>query len=593
MAKRLLLLLIIPLWLIGMQCASCVDFVDFTDRASIPGTGIGNGIAFGDYDNDADLDIYVSADPHDILYRNNGDGTFEDVTAAAGISVRGDGVAAVFGDYDNDGDLDLYIAVNDGWDIFFQNEGGGIFRDISRDARIDNPNRARSATFADFDNDGFLDIYVANENAANILYRNRNGKTFENVAQIMGVAHPGPGRCSMWGDYDSDGDLDLYVTNKGAPNVLYRNDGSGFKDVTEDAGVEGPGDSTGVASADYDNDGDLDIYVGSDGQNFLYRNNGDGTFTDVAEEAGVTHIGEATPAFGDYDNDGDVDLYLAVWQGKAVMYSNNGDGTFEDVTQQAGLGALGNGWSAVFSDCDSDGDLDIYASYTTRPNILYQNNGSDNNWLHIKTQGSLSNRDGIGARIELSTPDGISQIREVTGGSGYGSQDSLIVEFGLGENSVADAIEVRWPSGIVTTLTNVQANQLILAEENPWSVETLDTGYQNGVASFSLRSSSSIERSLSSTSCLLPNYPNPFNPETWLPYQLAQQADVTITIYDASGHLIRTLSLGPKRPGVYISSSEAAYWDGRSDDGEPLAVGIYFCQLRAGHFLHIRKMVLK
>jgi hypothetical protein len=242
--------------------------------------------------------MYVSADPHDILYRNNGDGTFEDVTAAAVISVRGDGVAAVFGDYDNDADLDLYIAVNDGWDILFQNEGGGIFRDVSREARIDNPNRARSATFADFDNDSFLDIYVANENTANILYRNRSGKTFEDVAQIMDVAHPGPGRCSVWGDYDNDGDLDLYVTNKGTPNVLYRNDGVGFKDITEDAGVVGPGDSTGVASADYDNDGDLDIYVGSDGQNFLYRNNGDGTFTDVAEEAGVAHVGEATPAFG-------------------------------------------------------------------------------------------------------------------------------------------------------------------------------------------------------------------------------------------------------------------------------------------------------
>jgi hypothetical protein len=218
---------------------------------------------------------------------------------------------------------------------------------------------------------------------------------------------------------------------------------------------------------------------------------------------------------------------------------------------------------------------------------LYQNNGNDNNWLHIKTvAGSLSNRDGIGARIELSTPDGISQIREVSGGTGYGSQDSLTVEFGLGENVVADVVEIRWPSGIVTTLTNVQANQLILAEEKPWSVETLDTGYQNGVASFSLRSSSSTSR-------LLPNYPNPFNPETWLPYQLAEHADVTITVYDTSGRLVRTLSLGFKKPDTYASKSEAVYWDGRSDHGELLVAGIYFCQLRAGRFLHMRKMVLK
>jgi len=588
-------LLVVLLWFIGMPCISCVDFIDSTDEAGVPGTGIGNGIAFADYDNDGDLDIYVSADPHDILYRNNGDGTFEDVTAAAGISVIGDGVSATFGDYDNDGDLDLYIAVNDGWDILFQNEGNGVFRDVSREARINNPNRARSATFADFDNDGFLDIYVVNEDTANILYKNRNGKTFEDVAQIMNVAHPGPGRCSVWGDYDNDGDLDLYVTNKGAPNVLYRNDGAGFKDVTEDAGVEGQGDSTGVAAADYDNDGDLDIYVGSDGQNFLYRNNGDGTFTDVAVEAGVVHVGEATPAFGDYDNDGDLDLYLAVWEGEAVMYSNNGDGTFTDVTQETKLGALGNGWSAVFGDYDGDGDLDIYASYTTRSNILYKNNGSDNNWLHIKTQGSLSNRDGIGARIELSTPDGMTQVRVVSGGTGYGSQDSLTVEFGLGENVVVDMVEIRWPSGIVTTLTNVQANQLILVEEKPWAVEGEEEASGRGGGEARERGSegASIQYPASGASYLLPNYPNPFNPETWIPYQLAEQAHVTIVIYDADGHLIRTLSLGPKRPGTYTSKCEAAYWDGRSDNGEQVAAGIYFCQLRADDTLHIRKIVLR
>jgi len=589
MSKKLLPLLIISLCSIGIPRALCVDFVDVTDEAGVPGTGVGNGVAFADYDNDGDLDIYVSADPHDILYRNNGDGTFEDVTAAAGISVRGDGVAVAFGDHDNDGDLDLYVAVNDGWDIFFQNDGDGVFQDITREVKINNPNRARSATFADFDNDGFLDIYVANENAANILYKNRNGETFQNVAQIMNVAHWGPGRCSVWGDYDNDGDLDLYVTNKGAPNILYRNDVIGFKDVTEDAGVGGPGDSTGVSFADYDNDGDLDIYVGSDGQSFLYRNNGDGTFRDVAANAGVAHVGEATPAFADYDNDRDLDLYVAVWKGRAVLYRNNGDGTFEDATQEAGLGALGNGWSAIFGDYDGDGDLDIYASYTTRSNILYQNNGNDNNWLHIKTvAGASSNRNSIGARIELSA-GGMSQIREVSGGTGYGSQDSLTVEFGLGENVVADAVEIRWPSSIVTRLTNVQANQLILAEENPWAVETLDRHQESSIKNPASR----IQYPASGTSCLLPNYPNPFNPDTWLPYQLAEHADVKIVIYDSSGCLIRTLNLGHRKPGIYVSKSEAAYWDGKGNDGEQVAAGVYFCQLRIGCFLHMRKVVLR
>lgn len=563
--------------------APCVNFTDRTIEAGVPGAGVGNGIAFGDYDNDGDLDLYVSADPHDILYRNNGDGIFEDVTAVAGISVPGDGVAAAFGDYNNDGNLDLYIAVNDGWDILFRNEGGGRFRDVSWEVNVSNPRRARSATFADFDNDSFLDIYVVNEGAANILYRNIRGTLFDDVADAMGVADQGPGRCSAWGDYDNDGDLDIYVTNKNAPNIMYRNDNGSFKNITEKAGVEGIGDSTGVAAADYDNDGNLDIYVDGDPQNYLYHNNGDGTFTDVAADAGVTHSGqESTPAFGDYDNDGDLDLYLTVWKGKAVLYSNNGDGTFADVTEAAGLGALGDGWGGVFSDYDGDGDLDIYASYTTRFNILYQNNGSDNNWLHIKPLGSLSNKNGIGTWVEL-TAGGVLQVREVSGGSGYGSQASFTVEFGLGKNAVADVVEIKWPSGEVTKLTNVQVNQLIVVEEGFWAVEKSDPEY-------------SVPKTccekITSESRLLPNYPNPFNPETWIPYRLANQSDVTINIYDLSGQLVRTLYLGLKRPGDHISKDKAAYWDGMNNNGESAAAGVYFYQINAGEFIQVRKMTL-
>ena len=573
----------------GVLWAICADFIDFTNFAGVPGTGVGNGIAFGDYDNDGDLDLYVSSDPNDVLYRNNGDGSFEDVTIAAGIAVRGDGVGAVFGDYDNDGDLDIYVAVNDGRDVFFENDGNGAFLDVSRAVRIDNPNRARSATFVDYNNDGFLDIYVANEDAANILYRNNKGEMFEDVAQIMNVGHQGPGRCSVWGDYDNDGDLDLYVTNKGAANVLYRNDKEGFEEVTKHAGVEGLGNSTGVAFADYDNDSDLDIYVDGD-EVFLYRNNGDGTFTNVAKAAGLIHSGaESTPAFGDCDNDGDLDLYLAVWKGKAVMYNNNGDGTFEDVTEAAGMGAVGNGWSAVFSDYDGDGDLDIYASYTTGSNILYQNTSTNNNWLHVKTIGSSSNRNGVGARIKLLA-GGVWQMREVSGGSGYGSQGSFAVEFGLGKNVVADVLEVTWPSGAVTRLTNVSANRTVLVEESFWAVEELTPEMEVQSSQVQVPK---VDHTKPNTSKFLPNYPNPFNPETWLPYQLAVQANVTIAIYNSSGRLVHTLRPGIKGPGFYVSKAEAAHWDGRGDDGELVAAGIYFCQLKAGEFLQIRKIVLE
>lgn len=580
MTRILLFYIFILLWFIRIPGVVGINFEDFTDKAGVPGTGVGNGIAVGDYDNDGDPDFYVSGDPRDILYRNKGDGTFQDVTIASGIFVIGDGVGAVFGDYDNDGDLDLYIPVNDGFDILFQNLGNGSFRDITKEARISNPNRARSASFADFNNDGFLDIYVVNEDASNILYKNRNGRFFENVAQNMNVAHLGPGRCNVWGDYDNDGDLDLYVTNKGASNVLFRNDGFGFKNVTKEAGVEGTGDNTGVAFADYNNDGYLDIYVCRKGGNSLYRNNADGSFTDMGMVAGVNDQGEGgTPAFGDYDNDGDLDLYLAVWKGNSILYSNRGDGTFEDVTQQSGLGAFGNSWGAVFADYDNDGDLDLYTTYTTRNNILYRNGGNNNNWLHIKTIGSSSNRDGIGARIKLFTKNFV-QIREVSGGSGYASQESLPVEFGLSDSTIADLVEIRWPSGVSTRMTKIRANQMIIVIENFLSVE-----------------GSYIEDKIPNKkitdSRLFPNYPNPFNPETWLPYQLSERSDVNIIIFNSNGCLVCKLSLGPKEPGIYIKKNKAAYWNGKNDHGEKVAPGIYFYEFHAGSFSQTGKMVMQ
>jgi len=379
--------------------AYSVDFSNVTDIAGVGCTGLSFGVAWGDYDNDGDLDLYVANyNEANVLYRNNGDGTFTDVTDEAGVSCRGHSRGVAWGDYDNDGDLDLYVA-NDGANVLYRNNGDGTFTDVTSEAGVSCTGSSCGVAWGDYDNDGDLDLYVANFYEANVLYRNNGDGTFADVTSEAGVGYTGYSRGVAWSDYDNDGDLDLYVANYEA-NVLYRNNGDDtFTDVTDEAGVGYTGSSWGVAWGDYDNDGDLDLYVANYEANVLYRNNGDGTFTDVTGQAGVGCTGNSRGvAWGDYDNDGDLDLYVANYYGANVLYRNNGDGTFTMVG--AGVGCTGNSRGVAWGDYDNDGDLDLYVA-NDEANVLYRNNGNLNHWLQIRLHGTISNRSAIGTKVKV------------------------------------------------------------------------------------------------------------------------------------------------------------------------------------------------
>jgi len=273
-----------------------------------------HGVAWADYDNDGDLDIYL---PYRFelsrFFQNNGDGTFSDVTEKMGIWGY---MSACFADYDNDGDLDLLVTNFARPNALYQNNGDGTFTDVTARSGVgDQRGDTYGITFGDYDKDGDLDFYVTSyEFYPDQFYRNNGDGTFTNLSEVVGlknVEERGLGVCSL--DYDNDGDLDIYVANDFGNDVLYQNLGNGtFRDVSLEAGIKGPYNAMGVAAGDYDNDGDLDIYITNGGTNVLHRNNGDGTFTDVAKAAGV----EDTPGIGwgamffDYDNDGDLDLYV-------------------------------------------------------------------------------------------------------------------------------------------------------------------------------------------------------------------------------------------------------------------------------------------
>ncbi len=448
--------------------AACTPpaFADVSDEAGIVGTGQSHGGAWGDYDCDGRIDLYVTSfGATDILFHNNGDGTFTDVTAAAGLGSLGHGRTAVWGDYDNDGYLDLYVSRDGVPSTLWHNNGDGTFTDVTALAGLGES--GMSAVWGDYDRDGLLDLLVAHWCGRPFLYHNNGDGTFTERAAQAGLVRSGCGVGAVSGDYDDDGDLDIYLSFLWADNALYRNNGDGtFTDATYQAGVPGNSAGQGVAWGDYDNDGDLDLYVVTDNgyPNLLYRNNGNGTFTEVGATAGVADTGTGRgAAWADYDNDGWLDLAVLNVD-RPLLYHNEGNGTF---TPAAGREGLNPGWGGnglAWADYDRDGDLDLFLSSHSGANALYNNRWGGGNWLQVETIGIVSNRDGIGARVWVDAADTV-QMREVSGGSGYHSQDSLPVEFGLGAYGGTVTLTVHWPSGIRQTLADIAVNQAIVVVE--------------------------------------------------------------------------------------------------------------------------------
>lgn len=489
------------------QLATGNYFTDIAPDLKMDKVDGGRGSAWGDYDNDGDLDIVAvgTYQPH-VLYRNNDDGTFTNVADQAGVADPRGGWGSLFADYDNDGFPDLYIT-RGGWsgaaeNTLYHNNGDGTFTDVTHTAGVADPQSSFCAAWADYDNDGYLDLYIANgvigDGAANVLYHNNGDGTFTNTADIAGVANTGNSLGTAWGDYDKDGYIDLHVINYGQSNVLYRNNGDGtFTDVTPTTGMNlAVTDPFVTFFLDVDNDADLDIFISNSGsfqafiagqitgtathdsdRQVLYRNNGDGTFTDVTRESGLYHAYGAMGAnFGDINSDGYLDIYLATGAPQMgrlerdALFQNNGDGTFTDATFALGLGNVGKGHGVTFADADADGDLDIYVPVGGAflgdqwHNLFYQNTGSANNWFTLKLVGVKSNRDGIGAKVTVRAGDS-TIYREVSGGCGFGSTNSLSLEIGLGTHTKVDTVEIVWPSGQVDTHRNLSVNQRLVVTE--------------------------------------------------------------------------------------------------------------------------------
>jgi hypothetical protein len=496
---------------------------------------MGSGCGWIDFDQNGLLDLYLvngaatrvytpKQSLRSVLYRNNGDGTFTDVTAKAGVGAEGlFGMGVAVGDYDNDGFPDLLV-LGYGRCILYHNNGDGTFSDVTSRAGVQNSGLwASSAAWFDYDNDGKLDLVIANyvdwspernfycgdhgpgmrsychpddfHGQPPTLYHNNGDGTFTDVSKSSGVGlKSGNGLGVVTFDYDNDGWQDIFIANDHMPNFLFHNNRDGtFREVGYTAGVAVSADGQfeagmGTDAADTTGNGRLDLIVGHLDMQLarLYQNMGDQTFDDATLRSKLSyatfHMSTFGTRFMDYDNDGARDLFMAnghvldnvqlyhqgtTYAEPKLMFRNNGHGVFENVSDRLGpdfqLPRVSRG--AAIGDFDNDGDLDILVNNCGQPPQLLRNDGGNaNHWLQIFLIGTKSNRDGVGARVKVSAGD-LVLYDERKGGMSYQSAQDPRLHFGLGEHTTVDSLEIVWPSGMKTKLANLKSDQIITVKE--------------------------------------------------------------------------------------------------------------------------------
>lgn len=507
-------------------------FFDVAPRVGLDVLGLSGGTVLEDFDRDGFIDVMASSwglQDQLRVFRNTGTGTFSEQTAAAGLTGVTGGLNLVHADYDNDGFADVLV-LRGAWlgkhgrhpNSLLRNNGDGTFADVTEAAGLLDFHPTQTASWADYDGDGWLDLFVGNESVGNeihpcrLFHSNRDG-TFTDVATSLGLAVVGYVKAVTWGDYDNDGRPDLYLSRLGESNLLFRNEGASggqwrFRDVTREAGVGDPLFSFPAWFWDYNNDGWLDLFVSGYPPNFLtaeagdvaadylglptnaerprlYRNNGDGTFREVSRETRLRKVLLAMGSnFGDLDNDGWLDFYLGTGAPdlRAVvpnrMFRNAGGEFFQDVTTAGGVGHLQKGHAVAFADLDNDGDQDIYEVMggafpgDVYQNVLFENPGHGNSWLTLQLEGVRSNRSALGARIrvDLLTSDGERTVHATVSSGGSFGSSSLQQELGLGTARTVRRLTVTWPTtGQVQTFEGLAVNQVVRIREGDATITTV------------------------------------------------------------------------------------------------------------------------
>jgi len=519
-------------------------FQDIAPRLGLDVVGRAGGVITEDFDRDGYIDIIFSsaglgaAEDQIRYFHNDANGKFSDRTLAAGLKGITGGLNISSADYNNDGYIDVFIP-RGAWlgpdgrhpSSLLRNNGDGTFTDQTGQAGLFTLYPSNTAVWADFDNDGWIDLFIGNEttpqetsaNPCQLFHNNRDG-TFSDVAGDVGLEVYGWVKGAAWGDYDNDGLADLYISRLFEPNLLFHNEGrqgsKGWRvrDVTKTAGVADPLDSYSCWFWDYDNDGWEDLFVASAsaddfthvagqvaadylGRSFtaeiprLYRNNHDGTFADVTKSIGLHHaLYTMGGNFGDIDNDGWLDIYLGtgnpMFQGLMPnrMIRNAEGKYFQDVTTSGGFGHLQKGHGIAFADLDNDGDQDVFAVLggvypgDTHPRVLFENPGFDNHWVTLRLEGTRSNHAAIGARIKVNISEkaGTRDIFATVSTGGSMGASALQQLIGLGQATAINSIEVTWPTtGQIQVFKNVQMDRILKIREGESATQLVSVARLN------------------------------------------------------------------------------------------------------------------
>jgi len=497
-------------------------FVDATPPA-LADAGAGRAAAWADYDNDGDLDVFLARHGQANRMIEQIDGVFTDVTGfSSGFGNTGPGNDVQWVDYDNDGLLDLYLVQDGAANILYRNNGdfgtGHPFMFPDNHALLQNSSAGAAASWIDFDDDGDRDAYLINSDAPNLLASNFGGVGFDNAGFSI-LDHGGAGQDATWGDFDNDGDWDLVLINDGSPDVFYRQSLGVFLYLDE-AAVTDAGAGRAVVAADFDNDGNLDLYIAREGQDDLM-------------------------VFGD------------------------GEGGF--VRTSLGLPETSGASVAIAcADFDGDGGVDVYVGRRGEPNLLLKNSiASRGHWLALDLEAENLNRSAVGARVRVVVA-GTSQYREVVAGDGRGERP-LRLHFGLGTAAMADSVFVRWPDGEVTVRTSISADRVLTIRQDDVATPVAEA------------TTPAITR-------LLAAYPNPFNPTTTIAFEMASTGRVNLDIYSLDGRLVTRLV-----DEVRAAGRHQVIWNGTDGRGRGVASGSYLCRLRANDTppTNLRLLLLK